>query len=206
MKTERTMSRPAPLRWMVATAVLALAGAAMQGAQASPGGPGPMGMGGPHLMGGPGGFGGQGGPGGPGGAMGAGMGMGMGMGGPRMDRVLESVGVSAEQKAQIRQIMQAAHTDLAGQREARRQLHEQARGLFLQPNVDARAAEDLRQKMLAQHDQASKRMTQAMLDASRVLTPDQRKALADRMAQRRSMMERHRAERATLDGAGPRRP
>lgn len=197
MKTERTMSRPAPLRWMVATAVLALAGAAMQGAQAAPEGPGPMGMGGPHMMGGPGG---------PGGAMGAGMGMGMGMGGPRMDRMLDSVGVSAEQKTQIRQIMQAARSDLAGQREARRQLHEQARSLFLQPNVDARAAEDLRQKMLAQHDQASQRMTQAMLDASRVLTPEQRKALADRMVQRRSMMERHRAERATLDGAGPRRP
>ena len=36
--------------------------------------------------------------------------------------------------------------------------------------------------MLAQHDQASKRTLQAMLDVSRVLTPEQRKALAERMA------------------------
>ena len=67
--------------------------------------------------------------------------------------------------------------------------------LFAQPTVDARAAETLRQQMLAQHDQVSKRALQAMLDVSRVLTAEQRKALADRMAQRKAMMERHRAER-----------
>jgi Spy/CpxP family protein refolding chaperone len=39
-------------------------------------------------------------------------------------------------------------------------------------------------------------MLQMMLDISAVLTPEQRKALAERMAQRRSMMERHRAGRA----------
>jgi Spy/CpxP family protein refolding chaperone len=71
--------------------------------------------------------------------------------------------------------------------------------LFTQPTVDARAVETLRQQMLAQHDQASKRMLQTMLDVSRVLTPEQRKTLADRMAQRRSMMDRHRTERDTLD-------
>ena len=76
--------------------------------------------------------------------------------------------------------------------------------LFTQPTVDARAAEALRQQMLAQHDQASQRMLQTMLDVSRVLTPEQRKTLSDRMQQRRSMMERHRHERQSLDGAKPR--
>jgi Spy/CpxP family protein refolding chaperone len=71
--------------------------------------------------------------------------------------------------------------------------------LLAQPTVDARAAEALRQQASALHDQASKRVLQAMIDVSRVLTPEQRKTLADRAAQHRSMMERHRAEREALD-------
>jgi Spy/CpxP family protein refolding chaperone len=59
--------------------------------------------------------------------------------------------------------------------------------------------EALRQQQLAQHDQASKRMTQALVDAARVLTPEPRKMMADRMAQRRALMERHRAEREAID-------
>ncbi|HOL37782.1 MAG TPA: Spy/CpxP family protein refolding chaperone [Rubrivivax sp.] len=140
---------------------------------------------------------------------GAGMGGGFGpmgmMGGRGMARALDAIGATAEQKAQIGQIMQAAQADLSSQREARTQLSEQARALFTAPTVDANAVEALRQKMLAQHDAASKRMMQAMLDASRVLTPEQRKALGERMATRRAMMQRHRAERATLDGT-PRKP
>ena len=89
-------------------------------------------------------------------------------------------------------------------RESGRALLQQLLSLFTQPIVDAKALEALRQKLLAHHEQASRRMTQAMLDASRVLTPEQRKQMADRMAQRRSMMERHRAERQSLErGAAP---
>jgi periplasmic protein CpxP/Spy len=40
---------------------------------------------------------------------------------------------------------------------------------------------------------------QAMLDAAAVLTPEQRKQLAERMAQRRTLMQRHRAERDALE-------
>ncbi|MBC7938423.1 MAG: Spy/CpxP family protein refolding chaperone, partial [Chitinophagaceae bacterium] len=85
------------------------------------------------------------------------------------------------------------------QRDEARGLHQQAQALFTQPTVDARAAETLRQQMLAQHDTRSKRMLQAMLDVSRVLTPAQRQQIGERMNQRRSMMERHRGERDTLE-------
>jgi Spy/CpxP family protein refolding chaperone len=71
--------------------------------------------------------------------------------------------------------------------------------LFAQPTVDARAVETLRQQMLQQHDQSSRRWMQAMLDASAVLTPEQRKQLAERMQQRREMMQRHHQERRALD-------
>jgi Spy/CpxP family protein refolding chaperone len=42
-------------------------------------------------------------------------------------------------------------------------------------------------------------MTQALLDASKVLTPEQRKTLSDMMTKRQTMMQRHASERATLD-------
>lgn len=52
--------------------------------------------------------------------------------------------------------------------------------------------------MLQQHDAASRRWTQAMLDVSAVLTPEQRKQMVDRMQQRRDMMQRHQQERRSL--------
>ncbi len=114
------------------------------------------------------------------------------------ERLLNDVKATPEQRTQIKQIMDAAHKDLQAQREAGRALREEGMRLFTQANVDANAVEALRQKRLAQHDQASKRMTQAMLDASRVLTPEQRQQLAQRMQQRQQMMQRHRQERQAL--------
>ena len=43
--------------------------------------------------------------------------------------------------------------------------------------------------MLQQHDQTSRRMTQAMLDVARVLTPEQRARLGERMRDREARME-----------------
>ncbi len=144
----------------------------------------------------------------PGGADGAGGPGGHGMHGHRgldnphhVMRMLDAVNATPEQRAQIKQIMQAAKPEMAAQREAGRKLHEQSQALLTQPNIDARAAETLRQQMLAQHDQASKSRLQLMLDMSRVLTPEQRKTLAERMNQQRSMMQRHRSEREALQGA-----
>jgi Spy/CpxP family protein refolding chaperone len=138
--------------------------------------------------------------------MGPGGGMGMGMmDGRGGERLLDSVGASAEQKTQLRQIKETARNDLKPVREAGQALHRQLAALFAQPTVDARAVESLRQQLQANREQASKRMTQAMLDASRVLTPEQRKQMAERMEQRHGMMQRHRAEREALEGA-PRRP
>lgn len=125
------------------------------------------------------------------------------MGGPMMgrglDHLLDSVKATDAQRAQIKQIAQAAAADLKAQRDARKALHEQAMAVFTAPNVDANAAENVRQQMLAQHDQASKRMLQAMIDISRVLTPEQRQQLAQRMKQRHEMMERHMRERQQLE-------
>jgi protein CpxP len=133
-----------------------------------------------------------------------GPGGGMFMHGRMLERMLDGVNATEQQRTQIRQIAQQAAADLKGQREQSRALRQQQLQLFTQPNVDANAAEALRQQMLQQHDQASRRVMQAMLDASRVLTPEQRAQLAERMKQRRQMFERHRDERRSIDGGAPR--
>ncbi len=191
-----TIHRPSRLHggWTAGLAALALAAAAAcapawaqpasgPGAGMGPGPGGQRGMG-HHGMGH------HGGPRGGEGMMGPGM-----MLSPRM---LDAVKATPEQRAQIQQIMGAAKRDLATQRDARRALRDEAQRVFTQPNVDATAAEALRQKMLAQHDQASRRHLQAMVEASRVLTPDQRKQMADLARRRGEMMERHRRERESL--------
>jgi Spy/CpxP family protein refolding chaperone len=176
-----TMNLPTrPMKLLVATAAVAAAAAFAGIAFAQPHGGGMMGheMGGMHAMGGM-------------------------HGGPSMmglsERLLDRVNASAEQRTQIRQIMDAARKDMQALRENGRALREQAMQAFAAPTVDANAVERVRQQMLAQHDQASKRMSQAMLEASRVLTPEQRKQLAEGFKQRGEMMERHRRERQALE-------
>lgn len=122
-------------------------------------------------------------------APGMGMGMRMGMGMP--ERMLDAVGASAEQKAKLREIYQAAGDDLRAQHQAGRALQAQMVALMAAPQVDASAAEALRQQQLARHDTVTKRALQAMLDAQAVLTPEQRAKLAERMAKRQQMKEHH---------------
>ena len=131
---------------------------------------------------------------------GAGM-MGMAMQGRMVERMLDSVNATAEQRAQVKQISERAAADMKARHESGRALREQGMKLFTQPVVDANAAEALRQQMMQQHDQASRRMMQAMLEVSRVLTPEQRKLLAERMVQRGEMMQRHMQERRAIEGA-----
>ena len=139
------------------------------------------------------------------GSAGASMGMGMPMQGRMLERMLDRVNATAEQRAQIKQIAERTVADMKAQRDSGRGVREQAAALFAQPVVDANAAEALRLQMMQQHDQRSRRMVQAMLEVSRVLTPDQRKQLIETMARRGDMARRHMQERQSLDGAAPKR-
>jgi Spy/CpxP family protein refolding chaperone len=126
------------------------------------------------------------GPGGPGMAMFAGP--------PRhidraVDRMLRGIDASPAQRTQIKQIAVAAAADLKASMDAARGLHAKGLQIFMAPTVDAAAAEALRQQMLAQHDQVSKRMLQAMLDIANVLTPEQRAKLGERVQERQSRMK-----------------
>jgi Spy/CpxP family protein refolding chaperone len=131
-----------------------------------------------------------------------------GKGGPegmgrRLDRMLDGLNATDAQRAQIRQIAQAAAADMRAQREASRGLRERAMQVFTAPTVDAAAAESLRQQMMAQRDQASRRMTQAMVDIARVLTPEQRAKIGERMKERQAIMK-DRMERMQREHRGMR--
>jgi Spy/CpxP family protein refolding chaperone len=113
-----------------------------------------------------------------------------------VERMLESVDASDAQRAQIKQIMQAARADLKGQMDAGRKLQEQTLALYAAPNIDAAAIETQRQQAQAQREVASKRMSQAMIEAARVLTPEQRAKFAEKMKKRQSRMMEHMKDRA----------
>ena len=113
-------------------------------------------------------------------------------------RMLDAVGASADQKARIHEIMGRAHDDTRQQHQADRALHEQMRALMAAPQIDAAAAEGLRQQMQARRDVASKRHLQAMLDVSAVLTPEQRQKLGEQARSRQDMRQRHHRERESL--------
>jgi Spy/CpxP family protein refolding chaperone len=132
----------------------------------------------------------HGGPGAFGGPMGGGMGL---LGGGRgLERMLDGVNATEQQRSEVRQIAEAVASDLRAQADARRALRERAMQVFTAPTVDANAAEQVRQQMLAQHDQASKRISGAMIEISRVLTPEQRAQIAERMKQRGERMREFR--------------
>ena len=127
---------------------------------------------------------------------GHGMGPGMMMfGGPPehvgrgIDHMLDGLGATDAQRTQIKQIAMAAAADLKAQRDSGRALRDKGMQIFSAPTVDAAAAESVRQQMLVQHDQSSKRMLQAMLDVSKVLTPEQRAKMGERLKQRQAIMQ-----------------
>lgn len=113
-------------------------------------------------------------------------------GGGHMEHMLDVVNATDAQRSQIDAIFKAARQDLAGQRETGMKLHEQMAALYAAPNIDAAAIEAVRQQLSAQHEAASKRMSQASIDAARVLTPEQRAKLADVMKKRHERAAAHR--------------
>ena len=126
--------------------------------------------------------------------------------GHEIDRMLDGLGVTDSQRAQLNQIATSAEADIRAQREAGRALYEKGLQLFAAPSVDASAAESLRQQMMAQRDQSSKRKLQAMLDVSKVLTPEQRIKMAQRVKERQEIMRERMQREQRERGTQPRQP
>ncbi len=141
-------------------------------------------------------MGGHGGPGGPGGCEPQAMAPSVLPMGPGLDRLLEDIKASTEQRDQIRKIVQQARQT---EQDNQRSTHEQLLQAFVA--ADATKAEAARQQTLSRHDAASKRANQVLLDVAKVLTPEQRKQLVERLKQR----QEGNSERDGGAGGAPRR-
>lgn len=111
-----------------------------------------------------------------------------GLFGGHLEHMLDLVNATDSQRSQIEAIFKAARQDLSGQRDAGMKLHQQMATLYTATNIDAAAIEATRVQISAQHEAASKRLSQASIDAARVLTPEQRVKIAEVMKKRQARM------------------
>jgi Spy/CpxP family protein refolding chaperone len=93
------------------------------------------------------------------------------------------VGATEAQKTKLAAIAQQAQTDLAQMQTQGEGDHARLFGLLTQDTIDRGAVEAARTAHMGVHEQMSKRTTQFLLDVAETLTPAQRKALADHVAQ-----------------------
>ena len=97
---------------------------------------------------------------------------------------LEDVGATEEQQRKVTAIADAALTDVTALRDRHLANKEAFHEELTAASIDRAALERIRQSQLALADEASRRLVDALADASAVLTPEQRKALAERHAAR----------------------
>lgn len=95
------------------------------------------------------------------------------------------VDATEEQKRRLAPIVKDAARDLMPLRGKAREAKQRAVELFSAPTLDQQAIESLRAEQLRLADEASRRLTRALTDVSEVLTPEQRKNLAQHFAQHR---------------------
>ena len=98
-----------------------------------------------------------------------------------INRFASKVDASAEQKDKLAAIAKSAVADLAPLREKARAARKLGIELFAGANLDRAAIENLRAEQMQLADAGSKRLTQALADVAEVLTPEQRRQLAERM-------------------------
>lgn len=99
----------------------------------------------------------------------------------RTDRVLTDIGASDVQKAKLKTLVSATIDEVRPERGERRAMRDEALKLLEAPTIDRAAIEALRVKHVAEMDARSKVIAKAIGDAAEILTPDQRKKLADEL-------------------------
>jgi len=117
----------------------------------------------------------------------------------RMHKILDKVGASDAQKAQIKSIWENLRPQLKTLHEQHAGLHQQITAAMTAATIDAGAIEKLRQQSVAVMDKVSALMTQGFVESARVLTPEQRKQAAAEIEKAR---ENHRAHFGE-QGPGP---
>ena len=103
----------------------------------------------------------------------------------RADRMVRHLSIELdannEQQEKLRGIVRAMLKDVLPARERAQAARLQARELMTATTIDRNAIEKLRADQIALADSVSKRITQALGDAAEVLSPEQRRKLAERL-------------------------
>jgi Spy/CpxP family protein refolding chaperone len=102
----------------------------------------------------------------------------------RVDRVLGRVDATDEQRDKVSGIIKGAFNDLTALGVKPWEVRAKAVALLRADTIDPAAFEALRAEQISMADAASKRIVQAMTEAAQVLTPEQRRELADRWERR----------------------
>jgi protein CpxP len=109
----------------------------------------------------------------------------------RIERMLRhlyvEISATPEQQQKLAPIVKQAVRDLQPLRTQIQAARKQAIGLMSAEHIDRAAIEHARAESLQLAETASRRFTQALADAAEVLTPAQRKQLAEHMQRRRGM-------------------
>lgn len=109
--------------------------------------------------------------------------------------MLVEVDATGEQQDKAAAVVRQAITDIRPLMEQRRESRRRIFELLAAPTVDRAAVERLRAEQVQAMDQASQRITQAMLDVAAVLTPEQRQKLVKEWTERRGPRERRDRDR-----------
>jgi periplasmic protein CpxP/Spy len=108
----------------------------------------------------------------------------------RMERLLDEVEATDEQKDKIAAILTAARDDLSALRGEREGMMKQFSGILSGSTIDRTQLESARATSVAKLDEASKRVTTALADAAEVLNPEQRTELASLLEKRGQARQR----------------
>jgi periplasmic protein CpxP/Spy len=107
----------------------------------------------------------------------------------RIDRMTKHIAIeldaTSDQQVKIANIAKAAVADLRPLHEKAHATRAQAITLLTAPTIDRSAIERLRAEKIGLAETASKRIAQALADVAEVLSPEQRRKVADWMASRR---------------------
>jgi Spy/CpxP family protein refolding chaperone len=113
----------------------------------------------------------------------------------RIDRMTKHMAIeldaTQDQQVKLANIAKAAVADLRPLREKAQAARTQAVALLTAPTIDRTAIERLRAEQVGLAETASKRIAQALADAADVLSPEQRRKVADWMAHRGSWWRWH---------------
>ena len=109
----------------------------------------------------------------------------------RMHKILDRIGATDAQKAQIKSIWEGLRPQLKTLHQQHAALRQQITQAMTAATIDPGAIEKLRQQSVSVMDKASSVMTQGFVETARVLTPEQRKQAAAEIEKARENRRAH---------------